>query len=263
MARLCSNHNFICSTIVQSAISSLLFAIFFYFFGKSTIEKYQSGDTHVVTRTSRSPSGLPPPAVTVCPGGDGIPTWRDTSRQPIGLTHYCNSAQFSDIESCVKINTFALDEIINSTSTVKSSQDAAFNSSHYKALNGIWTSSLTLTVSGLCHTYTDENLIERGEFLVFILNGNYDTKIHDHNFFIQQISNHVVPSQSLNSPSSMNYQIIAKQVKRMNRPPTFECNQDTNYSYKSCVKESLAARVGCQSPWDGSNRLEGVKRCNS
>ena len=61
----------------------------------------------------------------------------------------------------------------------------------------------------------------------------------------------------------MNYQIIAKQVKRMNRPPTFECNQDTNYSYKSCVKESLAVRVGCQSPWDGSEQLEGVRRCST
>ena len=81
--------------------------------------------------------------------------------------------------------------------------------------------------------------------------------IHDINFFLFN-SNPLGPVKSIwdfdGTAVSHHYQEISlvKQKKlNLNHQP---CNEDENYNFKSCVKESIARQVGCQRPWDRGNK---------
>ena len=50
--------------------------------------------------------------------------------------------------------------------------------------------------------------------------------------------------------------------KRLDRKGKFECNSDPGYNYGQCVKESVAKRAGCNSPWV-DHTVDSLSICNS
>ena len=114
-----------------------------------------------------------------------------------------------------------------------------------------WTSKMTDTFNGMCHTFIQDKPLSKGTYLHFILNYNITfVLVHDPKFFVFKDFNVFVPFLKLENVFRREFNLIATTKKRMNRASKFECNADANYNFGDCVRQKIVESQGCQTPWD-------------
>jgi hypothetical protein len=223
-----------------------LLATFFFFFGKFTIAKYLEGDVQVVRSRTRHPEGLPLPGITVCRMG-GYAGWKHNSSKAITnpMEKFCGNADknMTQMLECVAEGTFTLQETVTQTSKwVDETTNVPLNESG-------WTSDLTLTTMGLCHTLVSEEALFGPLMLLLEEAEQYKILIHDPSFNIMRFNSHLIPSLWLNNPRGTDYFLLATDHVKMNRPES-PCEEDPTYNFTVCVKAGLARTIGCRLPWD-------------
>ena len=90
----------------------------------------------------------------------------------------------------------------------------------------------------------------------------YSSFLFDSKFFMTKKDNSVIPFLLLDNPMSKVISLYSTFTSKIDHPK-FPCNPDKNYSYSQCVKTSLAKRIGCKNPFDGSQLLFNVPNCNT
>ena len=101
------------SKIVQSIIIIALCIVFLQFFGLSTLEKWKRRDVQAVRRKEGGRS-LPPPALTICAIAKDFLGWKPQAPEGAGLDKCRGEGDM--VEECVKKYTFALEDVLNSSS---------------------------------------------------------------------------------------------------------------------------------------------------
>lgn len=215
-----------------------LFAIYLHFFGLSTLEKAIEMDVQTVTRM-RSSQSLRAPALTICPMG-----WKDTDLDVMSLRYnLCNGTDSMDaLKECVNAKVFSLNETVDPiSSNIAQHTDKGYNATDIDP--ALWTSSIEVTVFGLCHTLIYPKPMDINDFIVIVLKKNVRIFIHDPKFFVQRMDNFLVPFLDLDNPDGKNYRLVATTKKRLRRPGKFECIPDDAYNFQvdtNIVVESLA-----------------------
>ena len=128
--------------------------------------------------------------------------------------------------------------------------------------SSLWTSWMTTTMFGFCHTLVYPKPLEVQNIFMVMIKGNFRVMLHDPNFFVLRYQNFYIPYTLLDKPDGKNYNLVVRTKKRMQRPGKFDCNPDSSYSFEKCVRISLANRIGCLSPWDPRPLDGDFKMCN-
>ena len=114
----------------------LLFGIFFYFFGLSTLQKESAKDVvvvriftlnnfhllektniHLQVRKQRKNPGLVPPALTVCAWSKKEFGWKNATEMVTGgLDTICDAGKnLEEMNKCVKEKTYSLEETVDNS----------------------------------------------------------------------------------------------------------------------------------------------------
>ena len=234
-----------CSKIVEGVIIVILCILFFRFFGWSTFAKWERQDVQIVIRKEARDS-LPPPAVTICPIMVGSDTGWNSDVQ--GLA---NCEDQEDMEACVRMKTFALQDIVSNSSILTYARDKNDLEEEEFIDSSLWTSRMTETDNGICHTLTYDKDIFKRTYLQIGLNYNLTAVfLHDPKFFVFKDTNVFIPFLKLNDVFNKEFIILATTKKRMKRKSKFDCNEDENYNFGDCVRQNIVDDQGCQTPWD-------------
>ena len=218
-------------------------------------------DTLTVTSTKPNPDGLPLPAITVCPVGPGEVGygWK--------IENLCNIKKtVEEMEVCVRQNGFGLNSTIKQTSIFSNMSLMKGNDLD----STLWSFSLPMLTMGVCYTLnynqtlsiTDRLIIK---FVKIESLGPIGHKvfIHDSTFFLQKVDNFFIPFISLNDPFGYNYRIVSTHSTRMKIPSKFDCNVNKKYNFNSCIRRSLANKIGCSYPWESDHATGKSYVCNT
>ena len=240
------------SNIVQGVFVIMLCIIFLRFFALSTFEKWEKQDVQIVRRKEPRDS-LPAPGVTICPVKAGSDSgWKpDNNTLENPALDICLGE--GDIEDCVRRNTFTLEEVVN----VNSSSRLTYfknetDSKEEESINGsLWTSRMTDTTNGMCHTLILDMDISKSTYLQIGLNYNLTAVfLHDPKFFVFKDTNVLIPFLKLKDVLNKEFIILPTTKKRMKRDSKFDCNPDENYDFGDCVRQKIVDSQGCETPWD-------------
>ena len=235
------------SNIVQGVFVIMLCIIFLRFFALSTFEKWERQDVQIVRRKETRDS-LPAPGVTICPVKAGSDSgWKaDNNTLENPALDICVGE--GDIEDCVGRNTFTLEEVVN----VNGSSRLTYfknetDSKEEELINGsLWTSRMTDTTNGMCHTLILDKDISKSTYLQIGLNYNLTTVfLHDPKFFVFKDTNVLIPFLKLKDVLNKEFIILPTTKKRMKRDSKFHCNPDENYDFGDCVRQKIVDSQGC------------------
>lgn len=234
------------SKMVEGVLLIMLCVIFLQFFGLSTFQKWQRQDVQIVRRREPRKS-LPSPAVTICAISKDFLGWK-TEPDVFGLDHCQDPKEM--LEKCVERLSFSLEDLLKSSSLMTNSKEKNIVKDEEFFTSSAWTSKMTDTGNGMCHTFIQDKPLSKEAFLHVRLNYNITVFVHDPKFFVFKDNNVFVPFLKLENVFQREFNLIATTKKRMNRASKFECNADENYNFGDCVRQKIVESQGCQTLWD-------------
>ena len=116
-----------------------------------------------------------------------------------------------------------------------------------------WTPDFTLAWSGMCYTLDIED--SKGNNLIhFFLNINltFIVFIHDPNYYLNSNNPQTIPMTTWIVPKENRFErlsLVETEHKELNVPAD-PCEEDINYNFYACIKQSLSTQIGCRSKWD-------------
>ena len=180
------------------------------------------------------------------------------------LEELCGEAD--DLSACVRENTLSLSETVHAELGYSLRQPLMDPS--------LWTEDVIALIGpGLCHTYTLNYPHLRGNNWTYddiFLNFNASNRlirrifIHDPDYFVFSFNSLALPnSQVTVTPALGNvYYSLAVRDHRQLNTQNDPCMEEPDYSFTTCVKESLSRNIGCRLPWDCLSDQER-KECNT
>ena len=108
---------------------------------------------------------------------------------------------------------------------------------------------------GKCHTLDSKFKMKFGyRFLIKLSNSTTHFLIlHEPNFFIIRNDHYTIPNLLLEDVDGKTVKVIPVEVRRINRPPFFTCEESVDYNFNECLhkfaKDSLKKASGCLPPW--------------
>ena len=207
-------------------------------------------------RSTDSQSGLPTPAVTVCPlnpqTSSGFPkngfnlSLVDSSR----IEEACKGEEGKDIARCVDKATY------NLSSTVGYLQLPGNTWVGPDDMQKLWVADFTDTETGigfaLKRTYHFP-LVPNPEddfTIYFINNTDYVVFLHDPNLFLITYNGMMpIPSLRFEKPNFFAWGVVITQQHNLDLPSK-PCHSLPSYSFTACVKTFLSCDIGCRLPWD-------------
>ena len=258
---------------INILLYGLLFVFFMVFFGVPSITKYHKKETISVT-TRKLTNGIEAPAVTIVAintrNGYGWKSNTSHTNSPDGrimgtfLLDHCKEINLTDLEACIAHDSFGLTDILTSATF------GVFS----KGLNETaWTWDLFNSGYGRYFTWNPKRLITPDYLtgLVYMRMRGFTTFrfyvfVHDINFFVVNL-NPFGPTKSFwefdgNTEPNHYQEICLVKHKKLNLEHK-PCMEDEDYSFKKCVKESLASQVGCKRPWDREGKEEICTKKNN
>ena len=224
----------------------VLCIVFLQFFGLSTFEKWRRQDVQIVRRREGRKS-LPAPAVTICAISKDLLGWKPEAPEGMGLDR-CRGQ--GDMEDCVRKYTFGLEDVLNSSNTVTFAMKNNIYRVGEKINSSLWTSRMTDTTSGMCHTLFYENQMSKATYLLVRPNYNFTVFLHDPKFFVSKDTSLFIPFLKLEDVFRKDLLLTATTKKRMKRESEFDCNPDEEYNFENCVRQKIVDSQGCTTPWD-------------
>ena len=133
----------------------------------------------------------------------------------------------------------------------------------------LWTEDFTTVWTGRSYTLNIPRKIEpeyKDElFIKFEPKLLHDIFIHDKNYFIMNMNLIGLPSiykrLNPNTTASHYYQFSLTEHEELNLPKD-PCNEDKEYIFQACVKQSLSKQVGCRLKWDTWSNKK-IKTCKT
>ena len=197
--------------------------------------------------------------------GNGLKQDNESKEEVYSLKHLCGFDHgIENLKACVRNKTFTLEDTIWSNETQVSVYEDPQEYERVREYvnSSLWTSWMTTTMFGFCHTLVYPKPLEVQNILMVRIKGNFRVMLHDPTFFVLRYQNFYIPYTLLDNPNGKNYNLVVGTKRKMNRPGKFECNPDTSYNFEKCVRRSLANKIGCLSPWDPRPLGGEFKMCN-
>ena len=238
--------------VLKLIIQLWLLGLLLYIFGLPSLKRFQDKKVVVVTST-RASGGTPAPAITIVVSGKAIKSgWKVEGPISGFVQQICNEANTTKtIIDCIERQTYNISEVVTSVKL-----GIGY---HSKAVKDPWNEDFSYTYAG--RTYTIEipeklrpSSVFRNPLRIELKTDLlYDLFIHDPSFFY--ISRNPDPAHpSIHKkvdPKELPYMypITLTEVEELNVPDD-PCNEDPEYNYRDCIKESFARRGGCRTKWE-------------
>ena len=240
--------------ILRLIVQIWLFGMFLHFFGKPALERYLDKKVIVVT-SRRETGGTPAPALTiVVKRSDTGTAWKkEALRSKLFVESICGEPknQNQSITDCIEENTYDQSEISQSvnlglgffSTTVKDPWVEDFT---YSFLGRIYTLNITKKLRF-------DSLKDCPLRIGLEPNLNYDLFIHDPKYFyVTRNPESGAPSvRKTVNPAELSYfySFALTEVEELDVPMD-RCNNDPDYNFRTCVKESFSMQAGCKTKWD-------------
>ena len=229
----------------------LLLGLFLHIFGLPSLRRYQNKEVLVVTSV-RDTNGLEAPAITVIVTRNETLTGWKSNRVKSSVETFCRNflRQNQTIATCIEEQTYNLSEISQKVQLGIGRRSRPANAS--------WTEDFTHSYTGRQYTLKITKRLHVGKLndlvrISFQPNLVYSLFFHDEKYFyISKIPVNGPPSvQKIVDPHMLPYyyQIVLTEANELN-VPNDPCNEDPDYNFNACVKESFSKRVGCRTKWD-------------
>ena len=248
---------------IKVCLYGFLFFLFLVFFGVPSLEKYQRQETISIS-TRKLTKGIEAPPVTILAFNNNTGYgWKSKTnatgfsdrRFRFSLLDHCNEINQTDLKACISNDTFQLTEVL------KTARFGMMKGSSLNLKDSSWTGDIAATDNGRYFTWDPQTIISPNltDFVFMSVSKSFKffILVHDKNFFIMN-SNPLGPPASKyefdGSTMQSHYQelvLIEHQRLNLDHQP---CEEEKDYSFSACVKESLAEKVGCRRPWDKWNR---------
>ena len=239
--------------VIKLILQLFLFAVFLHMYGLGALDRLNKKST-IVIKTRRDTDGIQAPSFTISVRSHVTKMgWKEMRWNGNDtLVHLCKD--FPTVEQCLDSQTFNRSEII------KGALIGFETKSSLMEEEGAWQPDFTHVWHGRTYTLHPKMRIgpeyQKDQLIILLDNGYiYDIFIHEKKFFILNDNQYTLPSIYVKLvPNNSNkvkiyYEISATQHLEMNVPDD-PCEEEDQYNFRVCVKESLARRVGCRPSWD-------------
>ena len=218
-----------------------LLVVFIVFFGIPSVKRFIKNEVLTVT-TEAYPDKIPFPALTVITSKASDGGWE-------ALEKVCGESK--DIKSCIQENTRGLQETVH--------VELGFNLRESLMAPEMWREDFTNSVYGRSYTLVYPHL--RGtNWSTDTINLHVNTSdnltrriyIHDPDYFLLNENPQALPISMLTlAPRSgrVFFSFALTEHRKLDTPNN-PCMEDPDYSFTTCVKESLSRKHGCRLPWD-------------
>ena len=250
---------------VRPTLQTILAIVFFWFFGLPQLHRFFERNVMTIT-TKRNTGGIDAPSVTIVIKrlddhlGSGWKNLSSLATLTDIVQHQCGN---ENITNCIIDNTYSLEEVI---------QDSFIGFTKHQSLldTSFWIEDFTATVNGRSYTFNISRKIgsdDSVDQLFFIMKHGfkYQIYVHDKKYFVQNYNPFGPPTlfRRFNANSTLNYYhslgMIEHRKLNLQRSP---CEEDTNYNFNVCIKQSLSRMFGCRLPWDQWTDLS-ILECSS
>ena len=257
-------------TLLRFSIQLLLLGLFVYFSGEPAIRQYLDKKVLVV-KSRRDSKGTPAPAVTIVALNEETQSgWKEKGQ--FGSAGFvqtlCSDANTTNsFANCIQQKTYNKSELIR-----KVRIGSTFYNSPSEIGDQNWKEDFTHIYAGRIYTFDYDFKLKASSVsesalkisLYTNVKYEYEIYIHDPSFFYitrNEESGHPnlrIPI-NLERKGSFMFSIALTEVAELNVPDD-PCNEDPNYNFRKCMKESFLRKVGCKTNWDGGI-LEDLPRC--
>ena len=238
--------------LAKSLLQLILFIVFISMYAFPAVDRFLKQET-IVLKSLKKTQGIPAPSITIVAYSPATRIgWKVKPKESFrrSITSHCK--KYSDFEECVDTETFKGFDFIKDTFIGYDKKMSL------GATEEIWQSDLTLVHRG--KSYTLDPQIRMGpnpslEQLFVLLDHafTYIIQVHDKNFFIINENQWGIPMSTVrknpNKSVDSFYEISVTEHVELNLPSD-PCEEDENYEFRVCVKESLAKKIGCRPSWD-------------
>ena len=242
----------------------LLFGMFLYLFGKPAVERYLDKKVIVVT-SRREGGGTPAPALTIVVRRTDTGTgWKkETFQTKLFVESLCGDTDKNkSITDCFEENTFDLSEISQSVNLGLPVPGVSSN-----GVKDAWIEDFTYSFMGRTYTLNITKNLRYDSLADSLLriglepNLTYDIFIHDPKYFYatRNPESEAPSVRKAVDPAKLSYyySFALTEVEELDVPKD-RCNNDPDYNFRTCVKESFSGKAGCKTKWDkfGHNNLQ-------
>ena len=238
---------------VKILLQLVLLLVFALVFGKPSVVQYLA--KHVRTnRLQLATGGIWAPALTLAALGPQTRNgWRaakgDAANSLELVQEYCGAER--NIASCIQMNTFSQKETFKNVLLGYTTKTSLLSPS-------LTTPDFTASFYGQTYTLNVARKISPDDsttqlFIYFDYSHDYVIFIHDPNYFLVNDNPYGLPSNMMKlypNRTANRYHRLALVEKQELNVPADPCVQDAGYNFNTCIKQSLAARVGCRTKWD-------------
>ena len=256
--------NFKTATFLRLTVQLLLFGVFLYLFGKPAVERYLDKKVIVVT-SRRERGGTPAPALTIVVRRRDTGTgWKKETVETKSFVDFiCGDTDTNQsITGCIEENTFDLSEISQGVNLGLPVPGVSSN-----VVKDPWIEDFTYSFMGRTYTLNITKNLRYDSLTDSLLriglepNFTFDIFIHDPKYFYATRNPESgAPSvRKAVNPAELSYYypFALTEVEELD-VPNDRCNNDPDYNFRACVKESFSRRSGCKTKWDkfGHNNLQ-------
>ena len=250
-------------SILKLIIQIWLLGFFLHFFGMPALERFHDKKVIVVTST-KATGGTPAPAVTIAVRNKetGI-GWKKSQIRGF-VNNLCADANTTEtIIDCIASQTYNLSEIV---AKVESGIG-----NYAQVVKDPWKEDFSYRYAGRTYTLDISKKMRVQSVwsnpLRIVLKQNllYDLYVHDPKFFY--ISRNADAGHSgvhkLVDPKELPYYypFALTEVEELNVPDD-PCNEDPDFNYRKCIRESFTKKVGCSTKWDHTTQ-RGMHLCSN
>ena len=234
----------------------LLFSFFLTFFGIPSLIAYQRKEIIVLKSESKT-NGIEPPAVTLLAIRNSL-GWKTVEKeqfwQSFDLFDHCSGINMT-VDDCIKEDSFELSDFLVEAKYIGINKNYSAPFQLNSSSSSFWKEDMSLSGFGRYFTLKSLTNVTQNEedCLAFILSRDfsYFVFVHDEDFFLYSVNPLGPPSKSWqiqgdSAPHVQNHyqEVTLTKHKKLNldRQP---CEEDSDYSFNYCVRESLSKKVKC------------------
>ena len=241
--------------VLKVFVQVVLLVLALNFFGLPSLRRYFAKEV-VVIRSTDEQSGLPTPAVTVCPlnpqTSSGFPrNGFNSSFVDSRIGEASKGEEEKDIARCVDKATY------NLSSTVGYLHLPGNTWVGPDELQKLWVADFTDKETGICFTlnrtyYHFPPVTNPEEYfsIGFINNTDYVVLLHDPNLFLVTYNDMMpITKFRFEKPNFFARGVVITQHHNLDLPSK-PCSSLPSYSFTACVLTFLSHYIGCRLPWD-------------
>ena len=231
-----------------------LFGMFLYLFGEPAIERYLAKKVMVVTST-RETGGTEAPALTLIAIGKNASTgWKKEGLRAPLVDAFCGElSQNQSIQGCIEENTYNISE------TSKSVNIGVPGNHISNVVADSWIEDFTFSFMGRTYTLNITKKLQYDSLNDSLLRIKVDNTL-DYHIFIHDLKYFYATSNPESEAPSVRKTVFANELPfyfpfALTEVEELDvhhdhCNEDLEYDFKECVKESFSRKVGCKTMWD-------------